>query len=153
MDFKDIHIGNLIKQKLDAEEIDTVRVCNFLKCNSTEIEEMLASESIDTKKLLSWSKLLEYDFFRIYSHNILLFSPQKGHGEPEKNVKKTKILPKFRKNLYTVEIIEYILDVLVKGEKTIAEVIEDYKIPKSTLHKWLDKYQHKGDHNAAEKQK
>lgn len=49
-------------------------------------------------------------------------------------------LPTFRKNIYTKEVIDFILELIETGEKTKAQVIQEYNIPKSTLHKWIYKY-------------
>jgi hypothetical protein len=48
-------------------------------------------------------------------------------------------LPQFRKNIYTRELIDFILEKMEKGEMTKAEIIR-YKIPKTTLYKWISKY-------------
>ncbi|MCX8525370.1 transposase [Chryseobacterium formosus] len=139
MNFKQIHIGSLIQQRVRECELDFSRICNFLKCNENDIRKMYNSESLDTKILLSWSKLLEYDFFRIYSQHLILFSAQQKN-----TIKKTKTvqtsLPSFRKNVYTKEIIDFILNNLNSGKMTSVEIIETYNIPKTTLYKWVNKY-------------
>ncbi|WP_313000890.1 hypothetical protein [Chryseobacterium gleum] len=98
---------------------------------------MYQQEAMSTDILLKWCKLLEYDFFRIYTQHLILYSPPiKEHN----NKKKSTVLPKFRKNIYTREIIEYILQKVEKGAITKAEVISKYGIPKTTLYKWFHKY-------------
>jgi len=98
---------------------------------------MYEKPSIDTEILLRWSKLLKYDFFRIYVQHIILFSPsEKSSSEIQENQK----LPSYRKNVYTKEIIDFVLELLNKVQKTRAEIIEEYKIPKTTLYKWIAKY-------------
>ncbi|MCA6067789.1 transposase [Chryseobacterium sp. RG1] len=116
------------------------RICNFFKCDNPEIEAMLNSENLPTDKVLAWSKLLEYDFFRIYSHHLILFAPPKAQSP--KNIKEnnSRRMPEFRKHLYTVEIIDFIMEQISNGEKTKLEVMRDYRIPKTTLYKWLEKY-------------
>ena len=49
-------------------------------------------------------------------------------------------LPQFKKNIYTKEMIEFIIEVVESGRKTKSEVISEYRIPKTTLYKWLTKY-------------
>ncbi|WP_312992334.1 hypothetical protein [Chryseobacterium flavum] len=103
---------------------------------------MLNSENLSTDKVLAWSKLLEYDLFRIYSHHLILFAPPKAQSLKDVKItidKKNK-LPEFRKNVYTIEIIDFIMEQIAKGEKTKSQVIKDYGIPKTTLFKWLEKY-------------
>ncbi len=73
MNFKNIHIVSIILQRVNECNIENTRICNFLKCNEIDLQKMYSSESLDSKILLRWSKLLEYDFFRIYS-NILFYS-------------------------------------------------------------------------------
>jgi hypothetical protein len=40
-------------------------------------------------------------------------------------------------------MIDFILDEINTGEKTPQQVMEDYKIPKTTLYKWIIKYSKK----------
>ena len=93
---------------------------------------------MDTAQLLQWSKLLEYDFFRIYSQHILLYAPF-GQVKSEDKQKKSS-LPQFKKKLYTPEIIEFIVELVEKEEKTKQEIINEYRIPKTTLYKWIKKH-------------
>uniref|UniRef100_A0AAU6WP70 Transposase n=2 Tax=Chryseobacterium TaxID=59732 RepID=A0AAU6WP70_9FLAO len=88
---------------------------------------------------MRWSKLLKYDFFRLYSQHLILFSPaQKNSGNKDKASESR--LPNFRKNIYTKEIIDFILDLILSGEKTNLEINRKYEIPTTTLYKWLSKY-------------
>ncbi|WP_317047722.1 MULTISPECIES: hypothetical protein [unclassified Chryseobacterium] len=98
---------------------------------------MYNSESLDSKTLLKWSKLLKYDFFRLYSQHLILYSPPTAR-DPE--YKDKNILPQFRKNIYTKEIIDFILEILETGYKTKDQIMAEYGIPKTTLHKWISKY-------------
>ena len=82
--------------------------------------------------------MLEYDFFRIYTQHLILYAPTSAKAE---NTKKQKpVLPRFRKNIYTKEIIDFVLEQIETKQKTIKQVIEEYKIPKTTLYKWISKY-------------
>ena len=95
------------------------------------------SKSLDSEIILKWSKLLEYDFFRLYSQHLILYSPKSGTNSNKEN----KVgLPQFRKNIYTKEVIDFILDQLNSGEYSKKEIIDRYKIPKTTLYKWISKY-------------
>lgn len=137
MNFKNIHIGQLIEQGIKDSEIEISRICNFFKCSQEEVREMYLQKSLDTEILLKWSKLLEYDFFRMYSQHLILYAPPSIHQK----IKKQKIgLPQFRKNVYTKEIIDFILEQIHTGEMSGIQVTEKYKIPKTTLHKWINKY-------------
>lgn len=137
MNFKDIHIGQMIEKRVAESGIEMSRICNFLKCTETEIEEMYQKKSLDTEILLKWSKLLEYDFFRIYSHHLILYAPP-AVGKEKGNKKST--LPRFRKNIYTKEVIDFIIEQIETGEMTKNEVMARYNIPKTTLYKWISKH-------------
>lgn len=138
--FKEIHIGNLIQKCVEERGEDMDRICTFLNRTEAEVNMMFTSSTIDTDSLLRWSKLLQYDFFRIYTQHLILFSPfSKVENTSEKL--SSGSLPKFRKHIYTREIIDFILELITSGEKTKAQVIDDYKIPKTTLYKWMKKYQ------------
>ncbi len=116
------------------------RICNFMKCTEEEIRSTYASKEVGTEKLLKWSKLLDYDFFRIYTQHLILYSPPLHIKE--ENVTKTQ-LPVFRKNIYTREIIDFILELIDKSIKTQVEVMQEYRIPKTTLYKWISKKSNK----------
>lgn len=138
MNFKNIHIGILINQAVTESGIEMSRICNFFKCKEKEVTEMYQAKSLDTEILLKWSKLLEYDFFRIYTQHLILYAPPVKQEENENNEKSS--LPQFRKNIYTKEIIDFILEQISNGKMTKNEVIERYRIPKTTLYKWISKY-------------
>lgn len=140
--FKKINIGILVRQRVKECEVETDRICNFLKCSEKEIEEMYKASSLDSHLLLRWSKLLNYDFFRIYSQHLILYSPPERAGVHQKpdHLRQAYALPEFRKNIYTVEVIDFILELIKTGKKTKLQVIHDYKIPKTTLYKWISKY-------------
>ena len=138
MNFKDIHIGLMIEQAVTESGIELSRICNFFKCPEEEIQEMYTQENLSTVVLLKWCKLLEYDFFRIYSQHLILYAPQSAKEPTLEHTKSS--LPQFRKNIYTKEIIDFILEQISSGEMTKTQVMEKYKIPKTTLYKWISKY-------------
>lgn len=142
MDLKNIHIGQIIKQRIAENDIDISRICNFMKCSEVEINKMYEEKSLDAEILLKWSKLSEYDFFRIYSQHLILYSPITiGFQENKQN--KRYSVPQFRKNIYTRQLIDFILQRIRLGEMTKSEVINVYRIPKTTLYKWISKYEEK----------
>ena len=138
MTFKEINIGQMIEKAVTESGIEMSRICNFFKCKEKEVTEMYQAKSLDTEILLKWSKLLEYDFFRIYTQHLILYAPPVKQEENENNEKSS--LPQFRKNIYTKEIIDFILEQISNGKMTKNEVIERYRIPKTTLYKWISKY-------------
>lgn len=137
VDFKEIHIGALIKQSVAENGVEVPRICNFFKCSEDDLDRMYNSKSLDANLLLRWSKLLEYDFFRVYSQHLILFSPSSAK---KPNGGSPSALPVFRKNIYTKEIIDFVLDLIKNNEKTAVQVMSDYRIPKTTLYKWMKKY-------------
>ncbi|MFS4428712.1 helix-turn-helix domain-containing protein [Chryseobacterium sp. S90] len=135
MDLKNINIGELIKETVAQNEGEMSRICSFHKCSEEEVISMYNEENLDTNTLLRWSKLLEYDFFRIYSQYLILYNPiKKGQN---KNIETQ--LPQFRKNIYMKEMKDHILEKINKGETTLREAIKDYGIPKTTLYTWMKK--------------
>ena len=101
---------------------------------------MYQQENLPTDILLKWSKLLEYDFFRMYTQHLMLYAPPSANEKRSKKEDKKQTVPQFRKNIYTKEIITFILEQIDSGAMTKIEVMEQYKIPKTTLYKWIDKY-------------
>lgn len=136
MNLKNIHIGNLVQSKVNELEISIYRIENFLECDEKEIRKMYLQESMDTNLLLRWSKLLAVDFFRIYTGHLILYAPPSKIGSKAKERKSTLL---FRKNIYTQEVKNFILEKIQTEKMTISEVILRYKIPKTTLHKWIKK--------------
>ncbi|MBL1220627.1 transposase [Chryseobacterium sp. L7] len=135
--FEHIHIGALIKTRKEELDMDLQRICNFFEDTTENIEKMYQSEHLDSQLLLRWSKLLEYDFFRVYSQHLILFAPSAAGGKIRRKVTD---LPQFRKNIYTKEIIDFILELHETKKKTINQIVQDYRIPKTTLYKWISKY-------------
>ncbi|MDR6921251.1 MULTISPECIES: transposase [Chryseobacterium] len=142
-DFKNIHVGKLVKKRVAECEIDTFRICRFFKCTEDDLKIMYQQPDMPSDLMLKWSKLLEYDFFRVYSQHLILYSPPANANLSRQTDKKKSDLPQFRKNIYTKEIIDFIMELILTGEKTRYQVIEEYRIPKTTLYKWMDKYSSK----------
>jgi hypothetical protein len=138
LDLKEIQIGKMIEMRWKEMNISMERTCNFLALHDEQILEMFCKDGIDSYYLLKWSKLLEYDFFRLYSQHLILYSPPAAIGKKEKMESK---LPKFRKNIYTKGLINFILELIENKQKTIQQIIHEYNIPKTTLYKWINKYE------------
>lgn len=136
LNFKRIHIGSLISKQITERGVEMPRICNFMNCTEGEVEDMISSEDLPTDILLRWSKLLEYDFFRIYSQHLILFAPPSAPNRK----KEKSALPQFRKNFYSKEVIDFCLEQITTGKMTKTKLIERYGIPKTTLYKWISKY-------------
>ncbi|MGE8555428.1 MAG: transposase [Chryseobacterium jejuense] len=139
MNLKEIHIGQLIQIRVEEKKIETARLYSYFKCTEDELKKVYQSEDISAALLLKWSKLLEYDFFRLYSQHLILYSPPTIKSSQKGSDPKTS-LPQFRKNIYTTEIIGFVLEMISSGTKTKQQVIKEYGIPKTTLYKWIEKY-------------
>lgn len=130
----------MIEKQVTESGIEMSRICNFLKCGDGEIMKMYAEANLSTNILLRWSKLLKYDFFRLYSQHLILYSPPENRkSNKDQGMNNESILPKFRKNIYTNEIKDFILEKINRKEMTVYEIIEKYSIPKTTLYKWIHK--------------
>ena len=140
MIYKHIHIGNFIKMRMQECNIDMNRACNFFKCHEDDIVRQFNSEDLRCNDLLKWSKLLEYDFFRIYTQHLILYSPPRSINNLAFVQNDLSQMPAFRKSIYTKEIIEFILEKLKKGDMSKQEIMDKYNIPKTTLYKWISKY-------------
>lgn len=139
--FKDIHIGKVILNLVLEKDINEERIVKFLKKTDVEIKKMYKSKDLSSDLLLLWSKLLEYDLFRLYSQHLILYSST----YLEKNKNQDSNVPRFKKNIYTVEIIEFIVELYQNGEKTVNEIVKEYNIPKTTVMRWIQKYQKQND--------
>ena len=128
----------MVETKVAESGIEISRICNFFKSSEEEIKEMFLQDNLPTDILLKWSKLLEYDFFRLYSQHLILYAPPATTREKQDKPSK---LPQFRKNIYTKEVIDFILEQITTKEMTKTQVIEHYRIPKTTLYKWISKYE------------
>lgn len=140
VDLKNIHIGSLISLRIEECKMEVFRICNFLKCTKDELNSMLLKKDLDTEILLKFSILLEYDFFRLYSQYLILYAPP-ARADYIRNENTKSKLPQYRKNIYTRELVDFILEQIEDGNKTKVQIIEEYRIPKSTLYKWQNKYQ------------
>ncbi|MEJ5103151.1 transposase [Chryseobacterium sp. MYb328] len=119
---------------MEELQISSERAAKFLKCDEVDIKKMYQQSSIDTHLLLRWSKLLKYDYFRLFTGYLVLYAPPGNRIVSEKSD-----LPVFRKNIYTEEVKSFILDKILRKEMTPQEVIVKYRIPKTTLYKWIKK--------------
>lgn len=124
----------MIEKRASECRMDTSHICSFLKITEDQTNLLFRSENISTEILLRLSKFLDYDFFRIYSQHIILYAP------PKANFTNKSELPRFRKNIYTTEMINFIIERFTSGEMTKQQIIDRYKIPKTTLYKWIEKY-------------
>jgi hypothetical protein len=62
-----VHIGELIKQKLKQKRKSVVWFSGELSCSRTNVYKIFSKQSIDTADLMRICKILDFDFFELYS--------------------------------------------------------------------------------------
>ncbi|WP_317043359.1 hypothetical protein [Chryseobacterium joostei] len=85
---------------------------------------MFLQKQTDIAALLKWCKLLEYDFFRVYFQHLLLYSPPARHNYGTVIKEKESQLPKFRKSIYTKEVIDFIFE-SIENKKIEEQIISE----------------------------
>lgn len=65
-----VHIGRCIKDLMESRGLTTVWLAQQLGYHRTNLYKIYSMQTIDTGLLLRISRLLKYDFFRLYSHEI-----------------------------------------------------------------------------------
>lgn len=63
-------IGELIKERLIAEERSVAWFSRKLSCSRANVYKIFRKEYIDTELLMRISKILDYDFFQYFSDNL-----------------------------------------------------------------------------------
>ena len=66
---RDIFIGPIIKQKLDESPYSVIRFALEIGRSRKSVYNLFKVKSIDTDLLSQISKLLQYDFFMLYTNN------------------------------------------------------------------------------------
>jgi hypothetical protein len=136
---RNISIGDVIKDVMKRKNLNEEDIKIRFKCSTRTFNKMLESKSLDTMLLLKWSKLLRYDFFRLYSSHLMLH-----HGISNTITKKVNHVElegiHIRKNVYTKELIQFLVNKVRSNEMNSGQVIAKYGIPKTTFYKWLQKY-------------
>lgn len=65
-----IHIGSLIRLKMEERQKTVVWLAEQLSCSRTNIYKIFDKYSVDTEMLAKISNILEFDFFSLYSKNV-----------------------------------------------------------------------------------
>lgn len=136
---RNIHIGNIITNVILEKKLTDKELSFKLKISIDEINKQLTSNTMDTITLLKWSRALRYDFFRLYSSHLMLH-----HGISNSISKKALNIDikgiQIRKNVYTKEMIFFLVNKVKSNEMKPMQVIDKYGIPKTTFYKWLLKF-------------
>lgn len=140
LEYKNIHIGKHIKYIANRQKLSIPRACAFFKCNPRDILKVYSQKTIDTELLLRWCKLLDYNFFMFYHTHLQIYKPNASRAKLTEVVKGKEELYVFRRNLYSVEIIDWLMSELEKGHLSKNDILKKYNIPKTTLFRWIKKH-------------
>lgn len=66
-----IHIGQAIKNKVEEQGKTTVWLAQELGCHRTNLYKIYEKRTIDTGILLHISEILGFDFFQLYSEELV----------------------------------------------------------------------------------
>ena len=69
MKTKDIHIGSMIEQKVKEKGIKISVFAKAIYCNRSNVYSIFRRKSIDTEQLVLISKVLNFDFIKLYFEN------------------------------------------------------------------------------------
>lgn len=75
-----MHIGHLIRQKVEEKKIPVVRLADELSYSRTNLYKIFSKRSIDTEVLMRLSRILEFDFFSLYSEKLCGREDSAGSG-------------------------------------------------------------------------
>ena len=137
---KYIPLGSWIQTRIEECGLDIHTVAESLHTSTSELQVLFQKESVQSGILLKFCKLLSYDFFRIYTQHLILYAPQEQRIAKRKSKTQKQYSTSFVKNIYTQEVISYLIELSEKGKKTYKQLSEEYNIPPTTLTRWADKY-------------
>ena len=144
VNYKHIHIGQCLKGIVEIKEISSSQICSFFQCDYQSILEVYEQETIDSGILLRWCKFLDYNMFMFYHSHLQLYTPSAAGTKLKKSSSKgDNSRYVFRKNLYSPEVVDWILGELNSNRLSVKEVMEKYNIPRTTIYRWQKKYQQK----------
>lgn len=66
-----LHIGKLIRQKMEERHQTVVWLSRQLSCSRNNVYKIFDKYSIDTGVLVKISEVLEFDFFKYYSEEVI----------------------------------------------------------------------------------
>lgn len=72
-----VFIGELIKRELKRQGKTSVWLAKELDCHRTNVYKIYGRDTIDTGMLLHISRILNYDFFKLYSEILTSSSERK----------------------------------------------------------------------------
>lgn len=76
-----IHIGKLIRKRVKEQHLTVVWLANQLSCTRTNVYKMFERYSIDTEVLMKLSIVLDFDFFSLYSGELVEYKKMEKGGK------------------------------------------------------------------------
>ena len=64
---KNVHIGNLIQERLKQRGLSYARFARLINCDRTTVYNIIRAKSIDIDRLIRISEVLDFDFIGIYT--------------------------------------------------------------------------------------
>jgi Helix-turn-helix domain len=136
MNLKNIHIGQIIHAKVEDQSMTQKRILNYFDCDEQDLHNMYNSKSLDTDLLLKWCKLLKVDLFRMFVAHLAMYHAVTIN---KSKVKQERGVGEFRKNVYSVEVRNFVLQQVKNGNMSITDIISKYNIPRTTIYTWIRK--------------
>ena len=132
---KEIHLGELVKQKVEELNFPLPKLAQYFKCTEEDILELYQQKHLPTDVVLKFCKCLGYNFFRVLSAHVALFVKTGDRNR----FNQPAVTPQFKKNIYTKEIKDFILSILRSKKMNINQIMKEYNLPKTTLYNWINK--------------
>ncbi|MCT4664596.1 MAG: helix-turn-helix domain-containing protein [Flavobacteriales bacterium] len=78
----------------------------------------------------------------IYHTHLQMFTPSAATTKIASKPKNQEIQKSysFKKNLYSPEIIKWILEQIESKKMSVSQIIDRYSIPRTTIYRWKKKY-------------
>lgn len=76
-----IHIGKLIRKRVEEQHLTVVWLANHLSCTRTNVYKMFERYSVDTEVLMKLSIVLDFDFFSLYSDELVEYKKIEKRGK------------------------------------------------------------------------
>ncbi len=86
MDYRQIHIGHLIREQMRLRGIKVSWLASKLHCHRNNIYKIFEKSWIDTETLMKISLLLNYNFFYLYSNYYESIDASAGWGGKIHNI-------------------------------------------------------------------
>lgn len=97
---KNVHIGNLIQERLRQQGMSYARFARLINCDRTTVYNIIRAKSIDIDRLIRISEVLDFDFIGIYTVNM-----------EKENMMKLQVEKEYRDYLLRIGIAELSIEI------------------------------------------